>query len=292
MHLRGFSVLLLTFALLIPYPGNADQSGPSNTVGFWKTEVLHGYTQMSFPLLPEDKTVNNVLSDQLTGGVTPEESDQILRWDPVAGQFQMCWYNTDTETWEGDFDTLSEAESYWVFVRSSSPANQTIVTYGNVVETPSYDMGTMTPGYNAVGSVWASPAPIADSGLEGFEGGLYLFLSDLIMSYDAATGTYSYAWQDGNSTWQGNLTEFEPLKGYWIYVAPGHAGFNWPNYYQPNPVDGRGLLIHWNYPLPGVSTYQPEVVQPVGLPPMPSPDGSNMNQNTPGQATSAKGGAQ
>jgi hypothetical protein len=286
MHLRGFSALLLTLMLLMPLPCPADDSGPSNTVGFWKTDVQHGYTQMSFPLLPDDKSLDNVLGDQLTGGSTSGESDQILRWNAAGGRYEMSWFNSGALSWEGEIETLSEAESYWVYVQESSPTQQTIVTYGNVVETASYDMGTMTPGYNAIGSVWAVSAPLSSSGLDGFEGGLYLFLSDLIMGYDASTGSYRYAWQDGSSNWQGDLTELEPLMGYWIYIAPGHTGFDWSNYYQPNPIAGSGLLINGNVPATNLTRVRP------GMPPIPNPENFEMNQSPPSQATSAKGGVQ
>ncbi|MFH1863081.1 MAG: hypothetical protein ABH878_09765 [bacterium] len=214
----------------------ATESGPSNTVGFWKMNVYQGYNHVSFPLLPEDQTVNNVLGDQLTGGATQGESDQVLRWDASTGQYQICWYNSSTGNWQGGFSTFSEAESYWIYVPSNHPTQQTVVTYGNVVEESSFDMGVMIPGYNAVGSVWATSASIANAGLTGFQGGMYLFLSDLIMNYDANSGDYTYAWKTDGGIWQGSLNSFEPLKGYWLYIAPGHTGFDWSDY--PQPIGG------------------------------------------------------
>jgi hypothetical protein len=256
--------LILAFGALALWGScaQATESQPSNTVGFWKLEVGRDYTQISFPLLPADKSVDNVLGDQLTGGNNPEDSDQILRWDPAAGQFQMCWFNEGTGAWEGDFDSLSESSSYWIYVQQDHPVTQTLITHGNVIETPFYIMGAMAPGYNAVGSIWAIPAPISTSGLTGFQGGLYLFQSDLIMNYDAATGSYSYAWKDGNGNWLGGLTQLEPLRGYWIYVAPGHPGFVWNNYPQPiqqgdgsvgpyviNPLYQRSSILGSSVPL-------------------------------------------
>lgn len=291
MTLRTICGLLVFGALLFPPLSGAIESGPSNTVGFWKLEVYHEFTQVSFPLLPDNKTLNNVLGDQLTGGLNPEDSDQVLRWDPATGQFQMCWYSTTTGNWEGDFSELSEAESYWIYVQSDHPATQTVVTYGNVVEAPSYNMGQIALGYNAVGSVWAVPASISQAGLNGFEGGLYLFLSDLIMSYDAQTGRYFYAWMDDDSLWQGNLTELEPLRGYWIYVAPGHTGFNWSNYPQPNPMGLDAKTPPLDHPA-NLSTGKRGLRIPFsGLPPDPAKGIYKKDLKTPDQPTSAKGGA-
>lgn len=291
------SAILVALILSIPRLSVALESGPSNTVGFWKVDVHPGYTQMSFPLLPADKSVNNVLGDQLTGGLTMGESDQVLRWNAASGQFQTCWYNTANQTWQGDFGQFSEAESYWIYVQANHPATQTIVTFGNVYEEPYYDMGTMRPGYNAIGSVWPVPAALSLAGLGGYEGGLYLFLSDLITSYDASTGSYPYAWQDGNGTWKGNLTQFEPLKGYWIFVAPGHPGFEWPIYPQPDPTNSDHRTLPLPKPVANSIGNAPVKTLPPTMPPLPN-SALKGQVNTPAAKTSpsalppSKGGNQ
>ncbi len=263
MLCRVLSTAVIAGLLLFPGSSYALESGPSNTVGYWKFDVHPGFTQISFPLLPEDKSLDSVLNDQLTGASTPEQSDQIMRWNAGSGQFQVAWYNSSSNSWEGDFTQLSEAESYWIYVQPDHPATQTIVASGSVIEEPWYDMGQMVEGYNAVGSVWAVAAPVVTSGLDGFTGGLYLFLSDLIMSYDPGSGSYSYAWKDGSDQWQGSINMFEPIKGYWLYVAPGHTGFEWATYPQPNPavLDFRTLPVV--YP-------QIDVFEHLSKPPMPT----------------------
>ncbi len=285
MSMRLICGVLLFFALFT-LGVNATESGPSNTVGFWKLEVHPGFTQISFPLLPADKTVNNVLAGQLTGGATSAQADQILHWNAATGQYQMCWYNSSTSAWQGDFNLLDEAESYWIYVQPSHPATQTIVTFGNVVEEPTYNMGMISPGYNAVGTVWAEPAPISLAGLSGFQGGMYLFQSDLIMSYNAGTGLYDYAWKNESGNWQGNLTQFEPLKGYWIYIAPGHPGFNWTTYPHPNPN-----TVHIANPLLPNPAYQSVQISPAQTFPAPLPPVLSGTAATPADIPSVKGGA-
>jgi len=294
LGVRIFVALSAAFAFLIPLGSSAIESGPSNTVGFWKVDVHPGYTQISFPLLPADKSVDNVLADQLTGGSTPAESDQVLRWAAAAGQFQMCWYDASTQTWQGDFNQFSEAESYWTYVQPDHPETQTIITFGNVVQAPFYNMGMMTSGYNAVGSVWAIPAAISLAGLNGFAGGLYLFQSDLIMSYDASTGSYSYAWQDGGGNWLGDLTQFEPLMGYWIYIAPGHTGFDWSTFPQPGMSGTDYVTKPFTKPVilstgtsPGETT--PGLNVPVPIPVQQLQKGAQPTSG--GSSSPAKGGA-
>lgn len=271
--------VLLVVSLLLPGIGTATDSGPSNTVGFWKLEVQPGFTQISFPLLPAVKSLNNVIGDQLTGGTSIEESDQIMRWNPSSARFLTAWYNTSTNQWTGEFSELSESEAYWIYVQPDHPANQTIVAFGDVIEEPTYNMGSMTVGYNAIGSVWAMPSLLTNAGMNGFQGGFYLFLSDLITTYDAATGSHTYAWKNDFDEWQGNLTSIEPTKGYWIYIAPGHPGFNW-TFPQPNPsgLDNRGPINSY----PDFNS-----IRQIGLPPMPTA----ITKKT-ASASSAKGGAQ
>jgi hypothetical protein len=190
----------------------------------------------------------------------------------------MIWYNTGTSTWQGDFTVFSEAQSYWIYVQPTHPETQTLVTFGNVVESPSVNMGAMTPGYNSVGSVWAEPTLLSQAGLTGFQGGNYLFQSDLLMSYNAQTGSFSYAWKNQAGVWQGNLTQLEPLKGYWIYIAPGHTGFNWNNY--PQPLMGSPGFL----PLPphGIPEDMGSSGVPALLPPVPA--------STPGSTPAISGG--
>lgn len=256
--------------LFPPLSALAQESGPSNTVGYWKLDVHPGYTQVSFPLLPSEKTVNNVLGNQLTGGASASDADQIQKWNAATGQFQICWLNSGTGQWEGAFSLISEALSYWIYVQPDHPATQTIVICGNVVEEPVYNMGQMQPGYNAVGSVWAIPAAVSAAGLNGFQGGAYLFLSDLILSYDALTGQYTYAWKNADGYWQGNLTQFAPMRGYWVYIPPGHAAFNWNNYPQPISVFKNRSAIPQFLPNENRAATIPEVVIPFPSPPHPA----------------------
>jgi hypothetical protein len=228
-----------------------------------------------------------VLGDQLTGAATAQESDQVFRWNAAAGQFEVAWYNTTSGHWVGDFDQVTETESYWIYVQPDHPA-RTIVTYGNVMEDPWVSMGYIGVGYNAVGSVWAVPAPIAQAGLNEYTGGLYLFLSDLIMSYDASSGSYTYAWKNEADEWQGTLSEFEPLRGYWIFVPPTHTGFDWPLYPQPTGVGTESRSPVRIYP-------SPDAHNPIPQPPMPVVKSQNpgvkpeMNK-TPPTSNAAKGG--
>lgn len=234
MPTKWVSISLILAVLTSFETARAVESSPSNQVGFWKLDVHQGFTQISFPLLPADKSVNNVLAGQLTGGPTSNQSDQVFRWNPATAQFQMCWRNSSTGNWQGDFTLFAEKESYWIYVQPDHPATQTLITKGNVVEADSFNMGFMQPGYNAVGSIWATPAAVSGAGLTNFLGGSFLFQSDLLTSYNAVTGGYAYAWKNSGGAWQGNLTLLEPLRGYWIYVPPGHTGFNWVNYPHPS----------------------------------------------------------
>ncbi len=284
MAWKTFIVASGICCLLLSVWAGAQESGPSNTVGFWKLDVHPGFTQVSFPLLPAEKTVNNVLGNQLTGGTSVADADQIHRWNAATGQFQICWLNSETGQWEGAFSLLSEALSYWIYVQPDHPATQTIVVCGNVVEDPTYNMGQMQPGYNAVGSVWAIPAAVSQAGLDGFHGGTYMFLSDLILSYDALTGQYTYAWKDASGYWQGNLTQFEPMRGYWIYLPPGHSAFSWSNYPQPTSTFQNAFGIPRILPEKNHRAAAPAVVVPAPSPLQPAiqPDDAKISPSAEG----------
>jgi hypothetical protein len=284
MTLKSYFTILIAALSLIAVTGFAEDSGPSNTVGYWKLNVGRGYSQVSFPLLPAVKTLNNVIGNQLTGGTTQTASDQIMRWNAASRQFQVSWYNTTSQSWQGEFSDVREAESYWIYVQPTHPVQQTVTICGNVCEQPVFNMGTLGIGYNSIGSVWAAPTPISQAGLGELDGGVYLFLSDQILSYDAATGTYQYAWRTENGTWQGNLTLLEPAKGYWIYVAPGHPGFHWNNYPQPLPTGGTSPWF-----APRLTADQSGASNPLPFMP-PTPAMGNSGNNSQPSSTTPSGG--
>jgi hypothetical protein len=243
MNIKILPITRLLFALSLPILGWSAESAPSPTVGYWKLTVHHGYTQISFPLLPANKSLNYVLNGQLTPGNSASTSDQIIGWDANSQLYQVCWRNIASGNWEGDFDSLSEAKSYWIYVQPNHPAEQTLISAGHLVAFDSYDMGIILPGYNAVGSVWVTPSNIFQAGLEGFQGGLYLFNSDQILHFDALSGYYLSAWKNEAGLWQGNLMQLEPFKGYWIYISPTHPGFAWPNFPRPDTALGENSKI-------------------------------------------------
>ena len=209
----------LILGIMVLFLGSliALESGPSETVGFFKIGVPAGYTAFSVPLKVyvggvETLALSDILGDQLTGGMA-FNSDKV--WDITAGTF--AWYNTGTSTWVG-FTDFIDGHAYYV---ENKHAAIDLYLSGTVVE-EACDYGTMAVGYNAFSVNSAKEISLDDLDLlsSGFTGGM-AFNSDKI--WDITAGTFAW-YNTGTSTWVG-FTTVTPTHSY--YVENKHTAFAW-----------------------------------------------------------------
>jgi hypothetical protein len=207
----------------------AVKSSPSNEVGFWELNIQRGYNLVSFPVLPDNKDVDEVIGTQLIGAATEEEADRIAWYNPESGDFLTAWLNSESGMWEGELQELSEIKGYWIFVPDNHPETQAVKIVGNVFEGSEADLGAMHPGYNLVGNPYAANIPVEQAGMmeSGMEGGDFLFSSDILLEFDQEELKYNLIYLDTEGNYQAGFETLEPDKGYWVYVHPNHEGFQW-----------------------------------------------------------------
>ena len=233
---KNFIVLIAV--CLLAGSSVAVKTSPSNEVGFRKLNISRGYNLVAFPVLPDDSDVDNVIGGQLTGAGSEEEADQIAWYDPEAGEYVTAWYNSNSESWEGDLETLDERYGYWIFVPDNHPESQTIRIAGNTFEQQVADMGEMQRGFNLISNPYALEAVLTQTGLTdaGMTGDEFLFNSDLLLTWDSEQNAYLVSWIDTDGEIHAGFESLEPDKGYWLYINPDHEGFAW-EFPFPTEVD-------------------------------------------------------
>ncbi len=196
----------------------------SNTAGVWKMSFEPGIHLISFPLLPANADLGNVLSDQLPGGTEWSESTRIL----TRGNSTMrgSYYNSLDDEWVGTLHNLENELGYWLVIPDDGGTVQ-ITLIGAAIDIGEVEMGIIDPGMNIVASPYLFPSSLAASGLDesGFEGADYVVTSDRI--YTWIDDQLTPAWYSPINGWQGADYSLRPGNGYVIVVAPGHSSFSW-----------------------------------------------------------------
>ncbi|MDK9698906.1 MAG: hypothetical protein OEM52_01975 [bacterium] len=185
-----------------------------------------GYNLVSFPVLPANDSIANVIGTQLPVGTS------VLWFNNAIGAFQLTSRYTTGWRWSNGF-RLSRGKGYYIVLRWDSPLTSYQVTVeGDTVTATSWDMGTIGVGYNMVGSVWYSPNPIANSNVmeSGLRGGYFAGMSDKITTVDISK--FLVVWLNSQNQWvTSDFTNFEPGKGYYIIRRAGRTPptFQWQN---------------------------------------------------------------
>ncbi len=222
--------LLLCF-ILYPVAGNSQGSlgDPSNLVGVWKMTLEPGTHLVSFPILPQNATVESVIGNQLPGGNSWENATRILTVDQQATR--GSFFNDFNQTWVGTLHNLDQRKGYWLVIPEEAGSVQ-LTLIGAAIEKDTVNMGQMNPGVNMVGTAYPYPTTLGQSGLvsSGMSSARYMVTADKVTTWD--TGTLAPAWHTPNQGWQGSQFNLQPGSGYIVIVAPGNQGFNWV---QPRP---------------------------------------------------------
>jgi hypothetical protein len=230
--------LLMAGSFQLPVMAQTQTGGfgdPSNLVGIWKMTLQPGTHLVSFPLLPEGATVDELIGDQLPGGSEWMNSSRIVSTGTsiIRGSF----YHAERGEWIGTLHNLDLRKGYWLIIPDDAdPVNLRLV--GAALEADEVEMGEMRSGVNMIGAPFPTPSSLAASGLveSGYNSASYLAMADRVYTWRA--GSLSPAWHTPNQGWIGTPFTFQPTHGYILFVAPGHESFNWTH---PRPELYNGM---------------------------------------------------
>ncbi|MBZ0264762.1 hypothetical protein K8I28_08845 [bacterium] len=225
---RSFGSLCIILILIVTVGvGNGYAQGfgtPSNVAGVWKMTLGTGTHLVSFPLLPENATLETVLGDQLPGGTEWENASWIQTFD--GNSYIGSYYDSNQAAWVGDLTDLNLTQSYWMQIIGDQEG-VTLELIGAALDAETISLGEMRVGMNMISAGFPFPTSLAESGLieSSFASGSYEVTSDRIYSWSA--GNLNSTWHSPSQGWQGTQSGFMPWQGYILVVAPGHREFEW-----------------------------------------------------------------
>ena len=222
-----------------------------NTVGAFDLNLSSGLNLVSLPLVPADLSIGEILADQLTGGESSAEADQLRLWngeeyeiawlyDGPAAEYKDKWI--DASTGQETREAIDPTSAFWLAVQDNHPAESLTIT-GAVPAEPETEI-PLKKGHNFIGSVYPMRVQLKDSELyeDGvMKGGVGSGEADII---NAWTGDgYERAWvvdgvnSDIDGTWMDETGKnestmmFQPGDGYiiWIKGDNDNKVWTWPN---------------------------------------------------------------
>ncbi|MBD3165400.1 hypothetical protein GF324_02275 [bacterium] len=198
---------------------------PSNLAGVWTMTVSEGTHLVSFPLLPEDPTLENVLGDQLPGGEQWDEASRLVT--VVGGVVDGAFYHSTDEEWQGTLDMLDTRRGYWLVIPEGA-GEIDLEMVGAAMDADTIDMGIIQPGMTLVSAGAPYPGSMSSSGMvqSGFSSSSYEETSDRVYKWEA--GSLQPGWHAGQQQgWQGSVGGFSPEAGYVVVVINPDGGFHW-----------------------------------------------------------------
>jgi len=228
-----------------------------NAVGMVKANVKGGgLTFLTTPFNSTDTSIDSVIGDQLTGGLSAGQSDRIIAWDSDTSAYAAYWKVTGSGDpafdgkWfidDGSFPptpaeiNLSPGDGFWV--QSRQAEDQDLILSGEV---PDAAIQVSIPvGLSQIGFPYPVSISVNDSGFgitSMATGGLSAGQSDRLIFWNPDTQSYTALWLvegSGDPTFDGfwhiddgafpptqaNVT-VEPGIGFW-YQRRDASPDNW-----------------------------------------------------------------
>jgi Purple acid Phosphatase, N-terminal domain len=185
---------------------STDQHGNSNQSNEYDltTEILRiplqaGWNLISLPLIPEDTSVDMVLS--------PIMGDYSIIWAYNASDTADHWKKYDPGAPFGnDLTTMEAGKGYWIMMIS----DDTLHISGTVPESTDINLKT---GWNLIGYNSLDNQPIAEA-LSSISGNY-----TIVWAYDAGDTADHWKKYDPLAPFGNDLEIMEPGKGYWIMMS-------------------------------------------------------------------------
>jgi len=132
---------VLFFVALAPCAVLAVTNTVSRPVGILNATISESNSVLlSLPFDPFDDGIAQIFDGYLTGGLTVNDSDQVLKWDAQAQAYETYWqdllgiWKKDPELLETT-NTLRPGEGFWIVTQDGN-GTQTVYFVGDVILAP------------------------------------------------------------------------------------------------------------------------------------------------------------
>jgi len=239
---RWMGLAAALIALMLPWSVQGGDFGtPSNLGGIWRLTFTPGVHLISFPFLPQDASLDEVLGNGFPGATHWDEATRIVTI--VNGEYIGAYYNVALERWFGNLTTLESQRGYWLILpEDSTPVSVTVA--GVSAAQDAVRIEPLAEGLNLVASPLPYPITLEASGLEasGLLRGDYLPLADRVYAWQQQR--LAPAWVKTDGAWAGASFPLQPTRGYLIWRTPNRGALEWR---LPEPAGMGG----WNGQMPG-----------------------------------------
>ena len=196
----------------------------TNVVGKFDLELTLGFNLISLPLIPTSTDIDDVISNQLTGGLV-FSADGIYNRDGDKAFLATdgTWKDASAPTEASDL-TIDPDQGYFIEVKAASPDPVTVV---GTVSTTNRTI-VVSQGFNLIGTAFPVSVALDNSNLfvSGANPGA-IFNADGIYNPAGEKAFLSSAdnqWHDAAS---GNLSDMELSPGQGYFFEAKDAGFTW-----------------------------------------------------------------
>lgn len=166
---------LVLFCACTSLADDATPNTVSRPAGFVRIHLpSNNHTLVAFPFDVLDNSVNAILSGQLSGGITLDDGDTLLKWDPAKPGYNMAVKidgtgNPDIDgKWFADPGgepsdmTLVPGEGF--FILNRQPTDQILFLKGNLALSPS-NTTALLPTLNLIGSPFSTSINITNTAI-------------------------------------------------------------------------------------------------------------------------------
>ncbi len=190
-------------ALGVSVQAQTNQVLSRNAVGY--ARITAGATNLVLAAIPFNSfsnTVAGIFAGQLNGGVSPAQSDLILKWDPVAKAYITFWKNNSGQ-WRQlpqlveTTNTLRPGEAF--FIQNRRTTNQSVFVMGEVPDTLTLPTSTVAVLTNLSLASYSFPVSVAITSLNLSvqniaKRGVTPAQADQLLTFDPLSRSYITFW--------------------------------------------------------------------------------------------------
>jgi hypothetical protein len=187
-----------------------------NVVGYNKTTAPGvKYVMVAQPFYQMGNTsIQNVMTNQLTGGANAGTSDNVIFYDNAAQAYlPVNYYRASDSSWRQGFSAstqnVDQGRCFWI--KTITNADQQVTFLGEVVTDPTVTQAVYQ-GYNMLAYPYNTTKPVTNTALHAVAvAGANAGTADQIITYDAATQTYStYYKKSTDNQWYKGFSQSTP----------------------------------------------------------------------------------
>ncbi len=195
------NILKLIIVLTILLPLSLGAVTQQDVVGFWTFNLEPGFNLVTFPLLPDNPTIQNVIGDRLS-------NSEISTWDNRLERFRYSKFDSESGRWSGDLFILNRGTAYWINIVGEDP-KQMVLT-GKPEQYIQFNWTQLDHGWNFYAPTIGKSESLSDLPPAHSD--------DLLIGWNSQEKLFNLIEAKDDSWSIGEFEELSPDRGYIVYL--------------------------------------------------------------------------